>query len=140
MADGSDQPHAAAGRSALLQALAGAAARGALRPEDEQRPLAPPQVAVQPDLYADLRGSIAAKLARTTTGGEEEAAAAIARVSSQATGWRALPPAEIRSLAAATEALRERFGAGGLVDDAGWCPTGAAELGACTALVRSPPN
>ena len=140
MAAGFDQPYAAAGRAALIQALAGAAARGALRPEDEQRPLAvaPPHVDAQPDLYADLRGSIAAKSARKLAGDEE--AVAIAHVSSKAAGWRALPAAEIRSLAAATEALRERLGAGGVVDDASWCPTGAAELGACIALVCTRPS
>lgn len=126
-------------RTALLHALGGEAARNALRPEHERRPLAP-RPDQEPDLQADLRASLAAKHStfgsvRRSNASDAEADA-IYHVSSKASGWRMLTPEEIRSLAVATEALRSRLSAGGLVDDSIWCPTGAAELGACTALVQ----
>jgi hypothetical protein len=136
MADGADGAAAGGGRAALLQALQAAGGGATLLPTADQRPLAPP-VAAAPDLHSELRGSVAAKFQGVGPEANGEEAEAIARVSSQAAGWRGLPGPEIRRLAVETEELRERLSAGGLVDDSSWCPAGAAELGACTALVHS---
>eukprot|EP01049_Picozoa_sp_SAG25_P026090 SAG25_NODE_12788_length_275_cov_0.590909_1_plen_91_part_11 len=91
MADGADGAAAGEGRAALLQALQAAGGGATLLPTAEQRPLEPPPVAAAPDLHSELRGSVAAKFQGVGPEANGEEAEAIARVSSQAAGWRGLP-------------------------------------------------
>ena len=139
------------GMQAALAAIASGAAAGSLRPV-AARPGAP---AVDVDVVApvllDFDSEVRARLTQRSSSSAGQSgraalaaeAAAIAALQSQASGWRDLPPAQIRELGAATVGLRGRLVAAGIADaehdDSVWCGGGggAAELGACCALLGS---